>query len=223
MFAHFRNTVIEVAQLLGCQVECTDSPQRASELLKQGDCRMLIADAELMDQIDLKQCDPDRKIAIVAISDIDEETMRKRAGKQGCSQLLARHYSNQEIAFVLNNLLHNPHDSRRKYPRVIASLAGSVETGGTVVEGTILNISEGGAFLKCFPDLKEGKEILFHLELPNGDGYVKLACRGRVVYVKPYYVERSLMVPGMGIEFTELENEQLRELLSRYVRDRLMQ
>jgi hypothetical protein len=163
-------------------------------------------------------------VPLVTLVDLDDQQLRDEARQHGCAQLLARHYSEEEIAYTLKELLLAGTDSGRKHQRVLSGLNGNVVALEQQIPGTIVNISEGGAFIKCFTQLQPGMAIDFEIQLPKGGGYVKLLCRSRVVYVKPYLaMQRSLMIPGIGLEFLESDNEEQRKLLADYIRNRRLQ
>lgn len=204
---------------MGYSIQPVKTVAEIATAIQTAGVNFLIVDFELLSQ--LPAIPP--SIPLIALADFDEPDFLKEAAKRGCVQLMARYYSHEEVAFVLRSVVAEQTEKRRKHPRVLASFSGAVAIGDKHIPGTIINISRGGAFLKCFSELKEGEEVWIEIQLPTADGHVKLMTRSRVVYVKPYMgVHRALMTPGMGVEFLDINDEKVAQLLNDYISGRLL-
>lgn len=94
---------------------------------------------------------------------------------------------------------------KRRYSRKALRIeARYQDPHGKVLKGTVRNISIGGVFIETTHPLEKGEEI--HVSLDAKDVGKVIDVAGRVV--------RFVGDHGMGIEFLDKENQDIRKLLS---------
>ncbi len=108
-------------------------------------------------------------------------------------------------------------DDRRRAKRYKARLPIKIESSPSDIKaGQIYDISSGGIFIPTDDPLPILSEIAVRIFLPDGDeeGYL---LKGKVVrVVKSEVAKEKNLVAGMGIQFTDIEDnvkEQLRQFL----------
>lgn len=170
-----------------------------------------------MDQPKKEQHPP--VIAIHFLPDYEESVADKILEIQAT---VAKSYSMQEIAFVINRFIVPGIENKRKFPRALATVNVEVKNSGgakNLREETFV-LGSGGAFIKCYNPLPIQEDVEILLYLP--DGQSPLACRATVRYSRPYSMgQESLFPPGMGIQFYEMDSD-CRSRIEGYVNHRLM-
>lgn len=122
-----------------------------------------------------------------------------------------------------------PKIAQRQFPRLIVKIPVQIfiKSQNLTLEGEILNLSLGGAFIACPQKVEEGQEVEIELKL-----HTTLNFRGEVkregefdIPLNEESVERAFIRwntpqnephPGFGIEFTGL-NEAKRNFLKRLI------
>ena len=94
---------------------------------------------------------------------------------------------------------------RRIAPRVDLEAPAHFRAGvGEASTGTVVNVSETGAFLETVAaaDLEQPLHVSF--ELPEGYGSIEAVAK--VVYRNPFNRARSALRPGLGLRFVSIED-----------------
>lgn len=100
----------------------------------------------------------------------------------------------------------------RNYPRTPLALKIRYSTpDGKQIDSLTGGVGGGGLFIESSDPLAPGTEVRVEFSLPHRPTQ-KLIARGKVAWTrkKP---ERYLLFPGMGIQFTEIEEEAQKELI----------
>lgn len=109
---------------------------------------------------------------------------------------------------------------KRAVDRVAARLSVQVlQDNRTVLREYSVNMSVGGIFLESKTLLQEGIPLALHFELPDSR-YIH--CHARVAWVNdPQRPSCESLPPGMGIQFVDLQLEDL-EALREFVKNKLI-
>jgi|GEM_PF-3037734 len=106
-----------------------------------------------------------------------------------------------------------PEIERRRHKRVKVKLHMIYEDGKTGIKTNVVDMSLGGAFLEMPRPLKEGEEIQLTPILPEmGSETPDVHLKGRVVRVVEYNLPDMGSKVGVGIEFTNIGNNEQRVL-----------
>ncbi len=113
----------------------------------------------------------------------------------------------------------SPSDSdRRAAPRVFVDLEVDYASEENYLFAYITDISETGIFVRT--TTPEAPGTLLNLRFKADDGLGPIEAEGKVIWVNPYRPGApDNLHPGMGIRFTELDNElrdRLLELIRRF-------
>ena len=124
--------------------------------------------------------------------------------------------------------MHDDEDTRRRHPRVEASLPVRISTIEPerdpwtgrpffrATQDTCANVSRGGAFVMTREPLTPGRRVLVEIGLPGGEPVETI---GRVAWTKRVMAPRMHDEPaGIGIEFLGGASDQL-EFLEEFIRE----
>jgi len=90
-------------------------------------------------------------------------------------------------------------EDERTSPRIATNIEILFREKGSFVKSYMLNVNNGGLFLKTDKPLAIDEEVTLHIRLPNDQE--TMIIEGRVVWTNP----RSKVFPaGMGIQFKKL-------------------
>ncbi len=104
-------------------------------------------------------------------------------------------------------------EKERESPRIGTNIEIMFREKGSFVKSYMLNVNNGGLFLKTDKPLAIDAEVTMHIRLP--DDQETMTIEGRVVWTNP----KSKVFPaGMGIQFTKLLLEH-QEKIKNYVED----
>jgi uncharacterized protein (TIGR02266 family) len=93
-------------------------------------------------------------------------------------------------------------ENERESTRIATNIEIMFREKGSFVKSYMLNVNNGGLFLKTDTPLAIDAEVTMHIRLP--DDQETMTVEGRVVWTNP----RSKVFPaGMGIQFTKLLSE----------------
>ena len=110
-------------------------------------------------------------------------------------------------------------DNKRRARRLQHELPVAYRSVGSFLTDWATNISHGGMFINTRSPLPVGTEVKILLQLPMLESPVGLS--GRVTRVSEFDNQANT-VPGMGIEFTDVDpskRQQLEVLVKRLQRD----
>ena len=100
---------------------------------------------------------------------------------------------------------------KRKYPRLGLGVHVTYrDPGGENQEGIASTIGGGGLFIEQFLPLAEGSETILEFSLPASRNRIK--AKAKVAWVRPKVIER-ICFPGMGLQFTDISDQDRAELL----------
>jgi uncharacterized protein (TIGR02266 family) len=103
---------------------------------------------------------------------------------------------------------------RRRHPRVKAKWSVTLETAQGVINTETLDISLEGAFVRCLDPLQPEEPFKMVINIPNSDR--RLAVDSEVVWVNVHGPDHSVTPRGMGVQFTQLSNND-RQFLNRMI------
>ena len=93
-------------------------------------------------------------------------------------------------------------DNKRESPRIATNIEIKFREKGSFLRSYMLNVNNGGLFLKTDKPLALGAEVTMDIRLPYDLETMNI--EGRVVWTNP----KSTAFPaGMGIQFTKLLSE----------------
>ena len=102
-----------------------------------------------------------------------------------------------------------PAENKRRAKRLHHEIPVAYRSVGSFLTDWATNISQGGLFINTRKPLPVGTEVKVLVQLPGASFPCQLA--GRVTRVTAYD-NHANMVPGMGVEFTDVDDAKLREL-----------
>ncbi|MGC3999618.1 MAG: TIGR02266 family protein [Anaeromyxobacter sp.] len=100
-------------------------------------------------------------------------------------------------------------DNKRRAMRLHHAIPVAYRSVGSFLSDWATNISQGGLFINTRKPLPVGTPVTILIQLPGASFPCQLA--GRVTRVTEFD-NRANMVPGMGVEFTGIEETQRAEL-----------
>ena len=100
-------------------------------------------------------------------------------------------------------------DNKRKATRLHHEIPVAYRSVGSFLTDWATNISQGGLFINTRNPLPVGTAVRILIQLPGEPQAV--AIEGKVTRVTEYDNHHN-MVPGMGVEFTDLDPERRAEL-----------
>jgi uncharacterized protein (TIGR02266 family) len=103
---------------------------------------------------------------------------------------------------------------RRRHPRAKAKWSVTLETAQGVINTETLDISLEGAFVRCLDPLQPEEPFKMVINIPNSDR--RLAVDSEVVWVNVHGPDHSVTPRGMGVQFTQLSNND-RQFLNRMI------
>ena len=93
-------------------------------------------------------------------------------------------------------------DNKRESPRVATNIEIKFRETGSLVRSYMLNVTNGGIFLKTEKPLNIDAEVTMHIQLP--DDHETMTIEGRVVWAN---TKSKAFPAGMGIQFTQIMPE----------------
>jgi type IV pilus assembly protein PilZ len=98
-------------------------------------------------------------------------------------------------------------DNKRESPRIATNIEIKFREKGSFVRSYMLNVNNGGLFLKTEKPLSIDAEVTMRIQLP--DDQEMMVVEGRVVWTN----KKSKAFPaGMGIQFTEIMPEHQKKI-----------
>lgn len=102
-------------------------------------------------------------------------------------------------------------ENKRRSTRLHHEIPVAYRSVGSFLTDWATNISQGGLFINTRKPLPVGTAVKILIQLPGASFPFQLA--GRVARVTDFD-NRANMVPGMGIEFTDVDDPKRREVES---------
>lgn len=102
-----------------------------------------------------------------------------------------------------------PGDNKRRAARLHHDIPVAYRSVGSFLSDWATNISQGGLFINTRKPLPVGTAVKILVQLPGASFPFQLG--GRVTRVTQFD-NKANMVPGMGVEFTEVDDAKRREI-----------
>ena len=120
-------------------------------------------------------------------------------------------------AWVIDRILSNSESDAfahcRAYPRAPLAIKVSCETeDGQRFESLTGGIGGGGLFIESSSPLAPGSELSVEFALPDSPQRT-ISARAKVVW-RRHKVERLLMFPGMGLQFTDIPEDARNQIVT---------
>jgi uncharacterized protein (TIGR02266 family) len=93
--------------------------------------------------------------------------------------------------------------NRRVFDRVICKVDVTLESESTFYNGFTENISLGGLFIATYDTRPLGQKVSLHFTIPGKDEPIEV--EGEIRWVREYNDMTPDIIPGMGIQFVDLE------------------
>jgi uncharacterized protein (TIGR02266 family) len=100
-------------------------------------------------------------------------------------------------------------DNKRRAARLHHEIPVAYRSVGSFLTDWATNISRGGLFINTRKPLPVGTAVKILVQLPGASFPFQLS--GRITRITEYD-NRANMVPGMGVEFTDVNDAQKREI-----------
>jgi CheY-like chemotaxis protein/Tfp pilus assembly protein PilZ len=155
---------------------------------------------------------------IMVTTDAKKETIEE-CKRLGCSGYITKPVNISKIHEVLQESLYMPMGFRRRHMRATYTDKVSVSYNGIAYELYAGTLSEGGIYVSKKDSFPIGSEVKVTLYLEEGK---ELCIDASVVYVKGVYGDLFKTLPGMALEFKNLNAEQseiLRNLVKKLLTD----
>ena len=122
--------------------------------------------------------------------------------------LITKEITPEHFIYRVNRILYGHKDSQKVCLRIPADIPVTFSSIRGTFEGSILNVSETGAYIHSVEDFQPDEGIDLEFSLPGKDNTVELT--GKIVWVNSLEEKESLF-NGMGVQFTKMtsENESL--------------
>jgi len=169
----------------------------------------------------LKKELPDRKFPVLVISGVfktDKEMLRLK--ELGANGYLSKTAVVDEILYRVNSVFFQPGPSaKRKYPRVIFNLPVEYQFNGAKHSSYTTTLSLGGCFVRTLKPAT--KDSIINLTLIGVKDNQNIITTARTAWINTYDENRKAnTLPGMGVEFLELSQEQ-KQLLNQIIEKKL--
>lgn len=161
-------------------------------------CRQVLSDPE------------SAHVVIVAITSSGDPKDHEEAIRAGAADVLAKPLSRSQVVAAVGRFTRD--GPARGLPRVVLNSPVQIRTAGSRVEGKLLNLSRGGAFVAASCILPLDSEVELAFRLPETDSEVV----SRVTVVWRFEGEDG---PGFGARFLDLDRD-LASRLDDYVHER---
>jgi len=218
----FRIKLSDVLIEAGHKVTAAKDGAEAIEMLKGGGTDLLILDLQ-MPVVDgfgvltwIAENGMKGGFPVLAITGVFEPAaVLENLKALGASGFMSKDLSPEEIVFRVNRLLFFDRLSGKRTlrERVPVTIPADFTYGSARKSGTIINLSETGAFLHTKVELLKGTPIRLKFSLPDS---VKALDVGAIVRWFPYEIVSKIIFCGYGVLFTSMSTED-RRLLNEFV------
>lgn len=161
--------------------------------------------------INIKKDEKTSRIPVVVVHSEKMPEIDEKFKKLGCAGYLTRPVRIEELYDTLENIF-SPRKIRRKHLRVSISKKVTVFHGGKEYILYTSNLSEGGVYIMKTNPFPVGSVLEITMPLDNGNS---VQLKGVVVHVKGLFSDISNSTPGMGLQFQEINDNQMM-ILKRY-------
>jgi uncharacterized protein (TIGR02266 family) len=147
------------------------------------------------------------------VSKILEKTRRLKA-----AGLITKEITPEHFIYRVNRILYGDRNTSTVSSRVPTDIPVTFSSTRGTFEGSILNVSETGAYIHSVEDFQPDESIDLEFSLPGKDNTIELA--GKIMWVNSLEEKESLF-NGMGVNFTKMTSED-KLLLASFVEDELL-
>lgn len=91
---------------------------------------------------------------------------------------------------------------KRKHPRIDVWIEVTFKSSNEFVTSYMSNISKGGVYIQTEDPMDLGTVLALTFQLPGQENLIKI--KGKVVWYNP---PGGMKVPGMGVQFAEMPEE----------------
>jgi two-component system cell cycle response regulator DivK len=151
-------------------------------------------------------------IPVVMVSSDSSKEMIEKCRRLGCAGYLTKPVKIDRLHEALENCVFSQIGAKRKYLRASANKKVVVAHDGKKYKLYTETLSERGVYIREKDPLPVGSEVEVILPLEDGDS---LQLKGVVAHVKGLFGD-VFAVPGMGIRFKEITDDQVR-ILKNYI------
>ncbi len=188
------------------------------KLLKVVDADIVILDIG-MDTLDgittLKYIKEDRQtsnVPVIMMSCDSSPQMIQKCRELGCAGYLTKPVKAYELHEALK-CLASPKGTKRKHFRALLNKKVVVNHQGVEYELYAETLSEGGIYIRKKDPFPVGSDVEVTLPLKD-ESLVRF--KGEVVHIKGFFGGEFKILPGMGIRFKEIADDQI-EALKNYI------
>jgi uncharacterized protein (TIGR02266 family) len=162
----------------------------------------------------IKEYPPEiRKKSLVVTGIFKSEKEVQRLKDLGACGYITKSALIDEILFRVNQVFFIGQENIRKFPRLLMSVPVSYEHEGEQQANYTSNFSAGGAFIRTIDPAPKNGLIDVKFRLPSSE--IAVTTTGRIVWTNEYETyRRKSSLPGMGIEFLDIQPDVKNELAS---------
>ena len=189
----------------GCEILTAINGKEAWELIQKEQPDLILTDLfmpemngdELCQKI--KESQSFSHIPVVIITSVDDKNNVDKCKAAGCDQILKKPYAKSDLINIVNGYVNI---ICRKYERFPVDFEVAYNVDGQICSGKVVDISEGGMFVKGQQPIPIGADAEFSISSGCDSSNHEFA--GKVVRIVPGDGDFSFdNVPGMGVEFEE--------------------
>jgi len=163
-----------------------------------------------------------KKFPILVISGVFKNPKEiAKIRQMGADGFLTKSVVVDEILYRVNAFFCPAPKKQRRYPRVFCNFPVEYQYNGSRHSSYITTLSLGGCFVRTLKPAPEGQRIIIKIMIP--ELRKEVSASGKVVWVNRWDENRKPnTLPGMGIEFIEIPEEE-REYLKEIIEQRIEQ
>jgi len=157
----------------------------------------------------LKEQFPGRKFPVLVISGVfKSEKDIQRLKDLGANGYLSKTAVVDEVLYRVNSFFYHINGRQRRHPRVLFNLPVEYQYNGNQHSSYTTNLCEAGCFVRTLKPAPQGLELKMTFSLL--ETHDSVAALGKVAWTNKFDEHRKTnTLPGMGIEFKELGQNNL--------------
>lgn len=158
------------------------------------------------------------KPPVLTVTNLDDVSkMLEKTRRLNAAGLITKEITPEHFIYRVNRILYGDKDSQKVSARVPADIPVTFSSTRGTFEGSILNVSETGAYIHSVKDLQPDESIDLKFSLPGKDNTIEV--EGKIVWVNSLEEKESLF-NGMGVHFTNMTSEN-KSLIASFVESEL--
>jgi CheY-like chemotaxis protein len=147
-------------------------------------------------------------IPVVMITARGDQASQGHCRSAGCNGFLTKPLERNLFLEMAGKFVK---DIERREERKPVEFPGIVQSRGTTLHATVLNLSVGGAFIAADLDAAVGRIVQIHFTLPDGSA---IECQGKTVW---FGGPRAGRLAGFGVSFI-LPSKSTKEALAEFLK-----